>query len=82
MSIGNDVTAAGNLTLNTVNSAVNQTAGTIVSGGVTTVTAGTGAVTLAQPLNDFNSINVVSGGVVVINDTNALVTPPPTPAVR
>ena len=70
--IGNNVAANGNLTLTTTNAAVNQTAGTITSGAVTTVTAGTGAVTLAQPLDDFNSINVVSGGIVNINDTNAL----------
>jgi hypothetical protein len=73
VSIGNNVSAAGNLTLNAANSAVNQTAGTIVSGGTATITAGTGAVTLVQPLNDFNSINVVSGGVVNVNDANALV---------
>ena len=72
LGIGNNVNAAGNLTLTTVNSAVNQTAGTIVSGGTTTVSAGIGAVTLAQPLNDFNGIAVVSGGVVSINDANAL----------
>ena len=75
MSIGNDVTATGNLSLATTNSPVNQTAGAIVSGvsgGTTTVTAGTGTVTLAQPLNDFDSINVVSGSVVNINDSNAL----------
>jgi hypothetical protein len=62
MTLGADVTAAGNLSLTTTNTAVNQTAGKITAGGATTVTAGTGAVTLAQPLDDFNSINVVSGG--------------------
>ncbi|HWK83359.1 MAG TPA: filamentous hemagglutinin N-terminal domain-containing protein, partial [Caldimonas sp.] len=70
--IGADVNAAGNLNLTTTNTAVNQTAGKITAGGATTVTAGAGNVTLAQPLNDFNSINVVSGGIVNINDANAL----------
>jgi len=72
VSIGNNVTAAGNLNLTATNNPVTQTGGTIVSGGTTTVTAGTGTVTLAQAGNDFNSINVASGGGVSIHDSNAL----------
>ncbi len=72
VTIANDINAAGNLTLTSANTAINQTNGKISAGGLTTVTAGTGAVTLAQPLDDFNSINVVSGGNVNVNDANAL----------
>ena len=73
VTIGNDVNASHDLNLSTNNHDVTQNAGsTITAGNVTTVTAGTGNVTLAQPLNDFNSINVVSGNNVSINDSNAL----------
>ena len=72
VTIGNDVNATRDLSLATTNSQVNQTRRTIVSGGTTTVTAGAGTVTLTQPLNDFDNINVVSGSVVTINDSNAL----------
>ena len=72
VSIGNDIMASRDLSLATTNSQVNQTGGAIASNGTTTVTAGGGTVTLAQPLNDFNSIDVASGNVVTINDSNAL----------
>jgi filamentous hemagglutinin family protein len=72
VTLANNVNAASNLNLSTTGSPVNQSSGKIVAGGITTVTAGVGAVTLAQPLDDFNSINVVSGGAVSINDANAL----------
>ena len=72
VSIGNDVTASRDLSLATPTARSTRPAGAIASNGTTTVTAGVGTVTLAQPLNNFNSINVVSGSVVTINDSNAL----------
>ncbi len=65
------VNASGNFTLVTNNGAVTQTAPVQVV-GVTTLATGAGNVTLADPANDFASLNVVSGGAVVVRDANAL----------
>ncbi len=69
--LSNDVTADGTLGLTTTNAAVVQTGGAI-SAGATTVTAGTGTVTLAQANNDFTTLNIVSSGETQITDKDAL----------
>ncbi len=72
IQIGDDVTATGTLSLSSTNSAIAQTAGRIVAGGAATVTAGTGAVTLAGASNDFATVNVASASSATLVDQNAL----------
>ncbi|MGE0874005.1 MAG: filamentous hemagglutinin N-terminal domain-containing protein [Burkholderiales bacterium] len=72
MTLGN-VTAAGNLTLQT-NGALAQAASTAISaGGNTTITAPTNRdITLANAGNDFTNLRVASGRNVQVTDANGL----------
>ena len=75
LTLANNVTATGTLTLNTVagNGDITQSAGTAISAadGAATVNSGTGNVTLNNPGNNFSRI-AVTAGAVGISDTNAL----------
>ena len=66
------VAVAGNFSVSTTNGAVTQTAPVLVSAGATTLSTGTGNVTLTDPANDFNSLTVTSGGTDTVRDANAL----------
>ena len=75
ITIGNNITTTaslGNLALTTVNSAVNQTAGTVSIFGTTTVNTGTGTITLTQNGNDFQGLVNLTGGTTQITDANGL----------
>jgi filamentous hemagglutinin family protein len=71
VTIGHAITALGNLNLGTTNAPIDQTAGTISAGGTTTATAGSGAITLNLPGNNFNTF-AATGGAVTVSDTNAI----------
>jgi len=46
--------------------------GDLIVARTTTLTAGAGDITLNRPGNDFNSVSVISGNNVVLNDGNAI----------
>ncbi len=66
------VTVSGNLSVSTTNGAVTQTAPVLVTAGATTLSTGTGNVTLTDPANDFTTLTVTSGGTDTVRDANAL----------
>ena len=70
LSLGHNV-AGSTLVLASTNTAINQTAGAINATGATTVTAGTGNISLAQA-NDFGNTVTATGAAITLNDTNAL----------
>jgi hypothetical protein len=72
VSLGQNITATGTLGLTTTNAAINQTAGTINATGATTVSSGTGGVSLTSATNDFGGLVTVTGSTVGLRDANAL----------
>ncbi|MFO3705383.1 beta strand repeat-containing protein [Xanthomonas codiaei] len=70
LTLAHDITA-GNLTLRTTNTAINQTAGQLLVGGATNANAGTAAIALTGN-NDLQNAVTLTGGTVQINDRNAL----------
>jgi hypothetical protein len=72
LTLANNLTSLGTLSLTSVNSAITQTAGAIVAAGATTVNAGSGDVTLAQAGNDFQGSLAVTGGAISVRDANDL----------
>ena len=70
LSLNGATTTTGTLGLS-ASGAITQAA-PITAGGATTVNAGTSAVTLTNASNNFSSIGV-TGGIVQLQDTNALV---------
>ncbi|MEN9140967.1 beta strand repeat-containing protein, partial [Xanthomonas vesicatoria] len=70
LTLAHDITA-GNLTLRTTNTAINQTAGQLVVGGITDANAGSAAIALTGN-NDFQNTVTLTGGAVQLNDRNAL----------
>jgi filamentous hemagglutinin family protein len=71
MDIAAPIVTAGDVTLTTVNTNINQSAGTITAGGTTTVSAGAGDILLTSTGNNFANI-ALSGGSVQVRDANAL----------
>ncbi|MCC8618641.1 filamentous hemagglutinin N-terminal domain-containing protein [Xanthomonas vesicatoria] len=71
LTLAHDVTAGNNLTLRTTNTAINQTAGQLVAGGITDANAGSAAIALTGN-NDFQNTMTLTGGAVQLNDRNAL----------
>jgi filamentous hemagglutinin family protein len=72
IAIGHDINASGTLGLSTTNSAISQTAGRIAATGVSTVQAGSGAITLNQANNDFDQAVNLTGGATEIVSSGAL----------
>src|ERR1019366_1831341 len=72
LTLANNLTSLGTLSLTSANSAITQTAGAIVAAGATTVNAGSGDVTLAQASNDFQGNLAVTGGAISVRDVNDL----------
>ncbi|MFZ9478224.1 MAG: hypothetical protein ACO29T_04890, partial [Steroidobacteraceae bacterium] len=72
VTLQHDVTAAGDVTVTAVNSAIQQTAGRLLVGGRALIAAGTGDVTLAGAANDFRGAVSVTGGNVTIQDRSEL----------
>ncbi|KQQ83779.1 hypothetical protein ASF73_17395 [Xanthomonas sp. Leaf131] len=70
--LGHDVTTTGALTLSTANAAILQSAGALTVGGIASVDAGSGAITLAGAGNDFGAAVNLRGGTTQIRDRNAL----------
>lgn len=66
-----NMTVGGTLGLTSTNANVNQSSGTIVATGSTTVSAGSGDILLLTTSNDFSTIGL-SGGSVQVKDTNAM----------
>jgi filamentous hemagglutinin family protein len=72
LTIGNNITASGFLNMGSTAGGVTQSGGTsIVVAGPTTVGAGIAAITLAQPGNNFSTIEA-SGGAISLRDQNGL----------
>ena len=72
LTLGNDVTAGGALSLASSNAAIAQTAGKLAVTGTSTVNAGTGSIALAGASNDFTGAVNLTGGAAQITDANAL----------
>ncbi|WP_115559266.1 filamentous hemagglutinin N-terminal domain-containing protein [Xanthomonas dyei] len=71
LTLAHTISAGNALTLRTTNAAINQSGGQLLVGGLTTVNAGTAAITLNGPNNFQGAVNL-TGGVVQLNDSNAL----------
>ena len=76
ITLAHDISATGTLGLTTNNAAVNQTAGNVRVIGISTVAAGTGAVTLANVGNDFVGAVGVTGSTLTLRDASTLVLGP------
>ncbi|MEA9557974.1 filamentous hemagglutinin N-terminal domain-containing protein [Xanthomonas nasturtii] len=71
LTLAHTISAGNALTLRTTNAAINQSGGQLLVGGLTTVNAGTAAITL-NGANDFQGAVNLTGGVVQLNDSDAL----------
>jgi hypothetical protein len=79
LAVNNNIaTGGGNLSLTGVD--VNQGGGTLTVGGTTSVIAGTGTISLAQPTNNFTGAVTLNatGAIVSVRDVNALTLAAPT----
>ncbi len=72
VSLAHNVSASGTLGLSASNGGITQSAGRVSVGGLATVTAGSGAISLTQASNDFQAGLDLSGGVTQVTDANAL----------
>ena len=72
VTLVDNVTAQGTLTLTSTNAAIVQTAGSISAAGATTVNTGTGAIVLTSASNDFGGVVSLMGGATQIIDANTL----------
>lgn len=72
LTLSNDLTASGNLTLATASGGITQSTGTLRVTGSTTVTAGTSAITLNGLNNDFTGAVSLTGGTTALRDAGAL----------
>ncbi|MFO1191784.1 MAG: YDG domain-containing protein [Rhodoferax sp.] len=71
MSFGDDVSAAGTLSLNSTNANIVQTAGAMLVGGTATINAGSGDIGLNRSTNDFSTV-ALTGGNINLRDSSAL----------
>ncbi|QPF71480.1 filamentous hemagglutinin N-terminal domain-containing protein [Roseateles sp. DAIF2] len=68
LTLNQDITAHGNLSLAASNAAVTQTAGALRASGSTSVAAGAGAITLGGASNDFGTaLNLSNSGANAVN---------------
>ncbi len=73
ITLDDNVNASGTLGLTSTNASITQSSsGNISAQGVTTVNAGTGAITLANTGNDFTGAVGLTGGTTSITDKDAL----------
>ena len=72
LTLSNDLTATGNLTLATASGGITQSTGQLTVTGSTTVTAGTSGITLNSTGNDFTGAVSLTGGTTAIRDGGAL----------
>ena len=71
MSLGDDVAAAGTLTLLSNNATITQTGGAVTAIGASTINAGSGDVLLLGAGNDFTSV-ALTGGNIALADANGM----------
>ncbi|WP_238692201.1 filamentous hemagglutinin N-terminal domain-containing protein [Xanthomonas arboricola] len=72
LTLDHDIDATSTLALTTTNAAITQGGGAISAGALGTVNAGTGAISLLGPGNDFTAGLDVTGGAIGIYDRNDL----------
>ncbi|MCX7037323.1 MAG: filamentous hemagglutinin N-terminal domain-containing protein [Proteobacteria bacterium] len=72
ISLGNSVSAGSTLRLTSADAAISQSGGSITAVGATTISAGTGTVTLASAGNDFGGAVAVTARDLNLRDANAL----------
>ncbi|WP_457447784.1 two-partner secretion domain-containing protein [Roseateles sp. P5_E4] len=72
LSLGQNITASGTLKLTTASGDVNQTGGSLLVTGTTTVSAGGSVISLNQPTNHFGDVVSLSGGTTGVTDSAAL----------
>ncbi|MCC4632755.1 filamentous hemagglutinin N-terminal domain-containing protein [Xanthomonas dyei] len=71
LTLAHTISAGNALTLRTTNAGINQSGGQLLVGGLTTVNAGTAAITL-NGANNFQGAVNLAGGAVQLNDSDAL----------
>lgn len=69
LSLGQNITAR-TLSLASTNAAIAQSGGALLVSGATTVDAGTGAISLLQAGNNFNSVRLTGNGIGVTDGDN------------
>ncbi|MBZ3349327.1 filamentous hemagglutinin N-terminal domain-containing protein [Xanthomonas perforans] len=69
LALGQNITAR-TLSLASSNAAITQSGGALLVSGATTVDAGTGAISLLQAGNNFNSVSLTGNGIGVIDGDN------------
>ncbi len=62
IALAHDVTASVTLRLTATNNAITQTAGSVAATGTSTISAGTGAITLDETTNNFPGVVTLTGG--------------------
>ncbi|KQV59243.1 hypothetical protein ASC95_28450 [Pelomonas sp. Root1217] len=72
LALGQNITASGTLKLTTASGDVNQTGGSLLITGTTTVSAGGSVISLNQPTNHFGGAVSLSGGTTGVTDSAAL----------
>lgn len=72
LSLTQDVTATGNLTLVTAGGGITQTTGTLRVTGTTSAAAGSSGISLGGASNDFIGAVSLTGGTTTLKDINAL----------
>jgi fibronectin-binding autotransporter adhesin len=74
LTLNNDITATGTLTLASSTGGISQPGGIILVGGTSSLSGGTGAVSLTSVGNDFGGAVTASGSSIALTDMNALTT--------
>ncbi|NMW25449.1 hypothetical protein HFP05_14115, partial [Rhodanobacter denitrificans] len=72
LTLNNDITATGTLTLASSTGGISQIGGNILAGSTSSIAGGTGAVSLTSVGNDFTGTVTASGGSITLTDANAL----------
>ena len=72
LTLNNDITATGTLTLASSTGGISQAGGNILAGSTSSLSGGTGAVSLASVGNDFTGTVTASGSSISLTDMNAL----------
>ncbi len=70
--LSQNITATGTLTLTTAGGNINQTGGSLLVTGATTVSAPGSAISLNQPTNHFNGAVSLTGAATTVTDSGAL----------
>lgn len=74
MNFGDDVVAAGALTLGSTNSIISQTGGGLTVAGASTVNAGAGDIDLTSLLNNMSTVSLTGGHITLFNAGSLTVT--------